>query len=223
MADTLKEASKNCSFSRCPEFKVEQDGNSIVVCCNYYYYWLTSPENINPTNGNSSALSVQVLIDDNELGEACVLSDDAIKTLSFTLLDGENDDTGSLPSVTAKWQILSGESYVSLSSTEGNRIQITNENYSGSSQTVSLRISVTAKDGTNRSASSIVTLTAAALPKKKVFAKILSNGRSVSTAETLGSTASALLSYSLSSEIGNEIEISSEWDIISGSQHVTST
>ena len=90
--------------------------------------------------------------------ENCILENENARSLSFSLSDSENGTTNDLPPVTAKWEIVSGSAYVSLSGKDENEVQITNTNYSNSVQTVSLKLIITPENKTYEVATVIINL-----------------------------------------------------------------
>ena len=153
--------------------------------------------------------SVSVLIDGEQISEDYVLANANSKTLSFVYSDSESGNKENLPSVTAKWEIISGSKYVSLSAGEGSEVKITNTNYSNSTQNISLSLTITPDKESYKSTSNTIKLKAAVLAKKDIPFVILYDGKSENATQELKSASDLLLSYSIDSANASEIDASS--------------
>lgn len=164
-------------------------------------------------------LVVSILLDEVELAKDCTLENGNVRKLSFKCSDSETGKTDGLPSVNAKWKIVTGSSYVLLSASEGSEIQIANTNYSNSVQPINIQLTVSPESKNYKSKTVDIKLNASILTKKDITAVILYDGKAVSEKPTLGSAADVLLSYSIS----DSVYVNSKWEIETGANYVAST
>lgn len=128
------------SFTACSDSDVEE--NSLITNSEK-----TSEKKTDTTSGTEQSvlkeLAVSILLDEVELAKDCTLENGNARKLSFKCSDSETGKTDGLPSVSAKWEIVTGSSYVSLSASEGSEVQITNINCSGKNQEVTVKLTLT--------------------------------------------------------------------------------
>lgn len=177
-------------------------------------------ENSWTDKNNLKNFKLSVLMDNDSLSENTILENENAHTLSFVCSDSETGNTDGLPSVTARWDIISGAGYVSLSSSYGNEVQITNINYSGYTQPVTVQLTIFPEDNTYNNTSLSITMTAAGLVKKNFAALILYDGENISEVPTLESVSDVTLSYSIDSPYVDNFEVTPKWEFESGEASV---
>lgn len=160
--------------------------------------------------------AITVLIDDEIIRENIILENENTRNLSFSYSDSETGDTGELPTVKAKWEIVSGADYVYFDTNKANSVQITNINYSTSVQSISLKLTITPESKTYAAATVTINLKAGVLAKKDISAAILYNGEKISETPILKSATDGILSCSLN----DSVTTNTKWEVISGENYV---
>jgi hypothetical protein len=171
-----------------------------------------SNNNNQQTDEKLKEFLLSVLIDGEKITEDSSLENETAKILSFTYEDSESGSAEGLPSVTAKWEILSGKEYASLNAKEGTEILVTNTNYSDSIQSITIRLTITPEKETYKSASTTVQLSTSILAKKDIVATILFDGKEFSEKPTIKSTADIQISYSIS----DSVDVTTTWEFPDG-------